>query len=126
MQSLQDTQLLSPKLDLVPPMSTIPLAMLLLNILKVKFSTLLAFVKFQAVTFVYHGMQVYKNTQGIMQQLLHQMNMEEVYCLTRLSFVPWRVVSNLYQLILVTVIKQHLCQYDLPFTSNMFLQFLGL
>jgi len=65
-------------------------------------------------------MQVYKNTQGIMQQLLHQMNMEEVYCLTRLSFVPWRVVSDLYQLIFVTVIKQHLCQYDLPFTSNVF------
>ena len=35
MESLQDTQLFSPKLGLVPPMSTPPLSILLLNTLKV-------------------------------------------------------------------------------------------
>jgi len=35
MESLQDTQLFSPKLGRVPPMSTLPLAILLFNTLKV-------------------------------------------------------------------------------------------
>ena len=99
MESLQDTQLCSSKMGLVPPMSTIRLAMLLLNTLKVNsYIGNICKLKALAITIIMfnHGTQVYKNTHGIMQGSLHQLNTEEVYCLTGLSFRPRRIVSALY------------------------------
>ena len=99
MESLQDTQLFSSKMGLVPPMSTVRLAMLLINTLKVN-SYIGNICKRKSFSnhhnYVHHGMQVYKNTHGIMQGSLHQLNTEEVYCLTGLTFRPRRIVSALY------------------------------
>ena len=105
MVSLQDTHLCSSKMGLVPPMSTIRLAMLLLNTLKVNSyignicklkAIAITIIMFNQFSYVHHGMQVYKNTHGTMQGLLHQLNTEEVYCLTGLTFRPSRIVSALY------------------------------
>ena len=101
MESLQNTQLFSPKLGLVPPTSTLPLAVLLFSTLKVK---LIHWQYLWVVNTDYHFMQVYKNTQGIMQGLLHQLNTEEEHCLMWLYFRPWRMVSD--KLMSVTLMKE--------------------